>query len=115
MLLNVRPLCTVLEQYPWDQQYPLGSINTRARDVGINGGDSDASVYSVNWRCNFVMRVVSARSSIVRVAFMVDNILTAWRLAVVAVARFASALVWVCSICSWTAGFAYPVAAQMWA
>ena len=83
--------------------------------MGIPGGGSDVSVYSVNLRCNFVMRVVVARSSVVIVAFVVDNFPTAWCLSVVVVARFESAWAWVCSVCSWTAVFACPVAAQMWA
>ena len=113
MLSHVRPLCAVLMQYSWDQQYPLGSIDTQVQGVGVKGGDSDASVYIMNWRCNFVMRVVAARSYSVIVSFVVDNVPTAWGLAVVALARFASDWEWVCSICSWTAAFACPLDAQM--
>ena len=83
--------------------------------MGVAGGGSDASVYSVNWRCKFLMTVVAARSSKVSVVFVVDNVPTSWRSAVVAVSRFASAWAWVCCICSWTAVFACPVAAQTWA
>ena len=102
-------------QYLWDQQYPLESIVTRARGVGVAGGGSDASVYSVNWRCNSVVRVVAVQSSAVSVAFVVDNVPTAWRSAVVAVARFASAWACVYCICYWTAVFACQVAAHIWA
>ena len=63
----------------------------RARGVGVTGSGCDASVYSVNWRCNFLMRVVAARSSAVSVAFLVDNVPTAWLSDVVVVARFVSA------------------------
>ena len=111
----MRPLCAALMRYPWDQQYPLESIGTRVRGVGVTGGESDASVHSVNRRCNVVMRVVAARSSAVIVAFVVDNVPTACQLDVVAVARFASAWEWISSICSWTAAFACPVATHMWA
>ena len=104
-LLNVQPLCTVLMLYPWDQNHPLGSIGTRARGVGVTGGVSDASMYSVNWRCNLVMRVVDARSSAVSVAFVVDIVTSAWGLSVVAVERFASSSAWFCSIFSCTTVF----------
>ena len=40
--------------------------------MGVIGGGSDASVFSVNWSCKFVMRVVAARSSEVSVVFVVD-------------------------------------------
>ena len=83
--------------------------------MGVAGGGSDASVYIVNWRCNFLVRVVNACSSEVSVAFVVDNFPTAWRLAVVAVARFGRAWAWVCSVCSWNAMFSFPLAAYMWA
>ena len=115
MLSQMRPLCAVMTRYPWYQQYPLGSIGTRAQGVGVAGGGSNVSVCSVNCCCKFVMRVVAARGSVVIVAYMVDIVPTAWRLAVVAVARFVSAWAWVYSICSWTAAFACPVAANMWA
>ena len=62
-----------------------------------------------------MMRVVAAHSYVVSVAFVVDNVPTAWRSDVFAVARFASAWAWFCSICSWTDVFSCPVAAQMWA
>ena len=92
----MRPLCAVMTRYPCDQQYPLGSIDTLALGVCISGGGCDASVYSVNWRCNFVMSVISARSYVVSILFVVENVPTAWRSAVVTVARFASAWAWVC-------------------
>ena len=104
----------MLTRYPWDQQYPLGSIGTQAQVVGVAGGGSDASMYSVNCRCNFVIRVVSARSSALSVALVVDKVPNFWRPAVIAVARFASPWAWVCSICSRTDAFYCLVAAQMW-
>ena len=91
MLSHVRSLCAVLTRYPWEHHYTLRSIVTRAQGVDIVGGGSDASAYSVNWRCNFVMRVVDADSSEVSVALVVDKVPTAWCLAVVVVERFASA------------------------
>ena len=68
----------------------MRSIGKLARGVGVGvaGGGSDASFYSVNWRCNFVMRVVSACSYAVSIAFVVYKFTTAWTSAVVAVARF---------------------------
>ena len=95
---NVQPLCAVLTKYPWNQQYPLGSIGTKAQVLIVAGGGSDVSVYRLNWRCNFVMRVFAKHSSEVSVAFMVDNVTTAWQSAVVAVERFESAWAWVCSV-----------------
>ena len=79
--------------------------------VGIAGGGSYVSMYSVNWPCNFVMRVVATHSYVVSVAFLVDIVTTDWRLAVVVVARFASTWEWVFSICYWTDMFACLVAA----
>ena len=105
MLSHVRPLCAVLTRYPWEHHYTLRSIVKRAQGVDIVGGGSDASAYSVNWRCNFVMRVVDAHSSAVSVAFVVDIVTSAWGLAVVAVERFASASAWFCSIFSCTTVF----------
>ena len=74
----------------WNHQYPLGSIGTREQSVGVVGGGSDASVYSVNWCCNFLMRVVFAQSSVVSVAFVVDKAPTDWWSAVVMVEMFAN-------------------------
>ena len=114
VLTYVRPLYAVLKQYPWDQQYPLMSIVTLAQGVDVASGGCNASVYSVNWSYNFVISVVAARSSVVSVAFVVDNFPTAWQLDVVTVERFAIAWSWVCSICSRTDAFYCLVAAQMW-
>ena len=79
--------------------------------MGVSGGGGDTFLYSNNWCCNFLMGVVAVQSSKVSVAFVVDNVPTARRSAVVVVARFASAWAWVYCICSCTAAFAYPVAA----
>ena len=83
---------------PMGLAVPFGFYMHASPGVGVAGGGSHASMYSVNQRFNFVMRLVAARSSTVRVVFVVDNIHTAWRSAMVTVARFASAWAWLCSI-----------------
>ena len=83
---------------PMGLAVPFGFYRHASPGVGVAGGGSHASMYSVNQRFNFVMRLVSAKSHAVSVAFVVENVPTAWRSDVVAVAKFVSAWAWVCSI-----------------